>query len=73
MEVQEVSVESKSPEQSGEPDAVARAREFGIDITVLIENLKLMPTESLEKLRHVVAFLEQARWGGDMKRKGDVS
>jgi hypothetical protein len=65
VELQEVSVDDKSPEQSGEPDALARARDFGIDITLLIENLKLTPTERLRKaqavLESVVAFQAEVR------------
>jgi hypothetical protein len=47
--------------------AVERAIEFGIDITLLIENLRLTPTERLQKaqrvLDSVVAFqAEVAAW-----------
>jgi hypothetical protein len=45
--------------------AVERAIEFGIDITLLLENLKLTPTERIRRhqraLESVVAFQEEAR------------
>jgi len=41
--------------------AVGRAIEFGIDISLLIENLKLTPTERLMKLQQVLNSLESFR------------
>ena len=41
--------------------AVERAIEFGIDISLLIENLKLTPTERLQKLQQVLDSLESFR------------
>lgn len=65
VEVQEANVESTSPAHSGEPNAITRARDFGIDITLLIENLKLTPTERLRKaqavLESVVALQAEVR------------
>ena len=45
--------------------AVARAIAFGVDITLLIENLRLTPTERLRRgeefLRSVIAFKEEVQ------------
>lgn len=35
--------------------------EFGIDITLLEENLRLSPTERLEQLRRMVEFSEELK------------
>lgn len=55
--------------EKAEPDAVARAMAYGVDVTLLIENLKRTPTERIENLERWVAFLEQVRRAGEMKRK----
>jgi len=45
--------------------AVARAIAFGVDITLLIENLRLTPTERLRRgeefLKSVIAFKEEVQ------------
>jgi hypothetical protein len=41
--------------------AAARAREFGIDLTLLIQRLKLTPEERLNDLQRVMRDLEEAR------------
>ena len=41
--------------------AVERAREFGIDISLLEENLKRTPTERLEAMVSMLEFVEEAR------------
>jgi hypothetical protein len=50
---------------SPEPDALERAVEFGVDLTLLEENLKLNPTERLRKAQRAIesllAFENQAR------------
>jgi hypothetical protein len=38
---------------------VAAAKEFGIDLTFLIENLGLTPEKRLEKLQEAIAGLEE--------------
>lgn len=44
------------------PDsAAARARDFGIDLTLLIERLKLTPEERLNDLQRAMRDLEEAR------------
>ena len=59
---------SPAPESSPTPSAIERAIAFGVDITLLIENLRLTPTERLRRgeqfLKSVVAFrteVERAR------------
>lgn len=41
--------------------ACARARDFGIDLTLLIRQLKMTPTERLEELQDVMIQLETMR------------
>lgn len=52
--------------------AVERAIEFGIDITLLEQNLKLTPTERIEQLERYVVFLEEVRRAGQVKRQHDA-
>jgi hypothetical protein len=39
--------------------ALRKAEEFGIDLSILVENLRLTPTERLEKLRARILFSEE--------------
>ncbi len=41
--------------------AVERAREYGIDISLLEMNLKRTPTERIEAMISVLEFVEEAR------------
>jgi hypothetical protein len=41
--------------------AAARARDFGIDLTLLIERLKRTPEERLDDLQRVMRSLAEAR------------
>ena len=41
--------------------AAARARDFGIDLTLLVGRLKLTPEERLNDLQRVMRSLEEAR------------
>ena len=41
--------------------AAARARDFGIDLTLLIGQLRLTPEERLDDLQRVMRDLEEAR------------
>lgn len=41
--------------------AVERAKEFGIDISLIVENLKRSPTERLEGMLSMLEFVEEAR------------
>lgn len=45
--------------------------EFGIDITLLEENLRLSPTERLEQLVRMVEFSEELRRAKARKEKSD--
>jgi hypothetical protein len=40
---------------------VREAEEFGIDISLLIENLKLTPTQRLQKLQNQIRFHDELR------------
>lgn len=40
---------------------VAAAKDFGIDLTLLVENLELTPTERLRELDAAQPFLEELR------------
>ena len=42
-------------------NAIDRAREFGIDISLIEENLKRTPTERLEAMISMLEFTEEAR------------
>ena len=41
--------------------AVERAREFGIDISLIEENLKRTPSERLESMISMLEFTDEAR------------
>lgn len=43
---------------------LAAAKEFGIDLTLLLENLALTPTERLQKLWAAGVFYEELRQAG---------
>lgn len=47
---------------------LAAAKEFGVDLTQLLENLALTPTERLQKLCAAQAFYEELRRAGELKR-----
>jgi hypothetical protein len=48
---------------------LAEAKEYGIDLTLLVENLDLSVTERLAKLYAVATFLEQMRRGASTERQ----
>src|SRR5207244_2564031 len=50
-------------------EVLARAEEFGIDLTLLYENLKRTPTERLERHQAALAFLETMREAGRNYRR----
>ena len=60
------------PEEPVAPSAVERAIAFGVDITLLIENLQLTPTERLRRgekfLVSVVAFQEEVRRAKQLRK-----
>ncbi len=38
---------------------ISAAIAAGVDVSILVENLELTPTERLEQLQHVVQFFEE--------------
>lgn len=47
---------------------LASAKEFGIDLTLLLENLAITPTERLQKAFSVAAFHHELRQAGQRHR-----
>jgi hypothetical protein len=47
--------------------AAAAAREFGIDLSLTVENLRLTPRERLEKLDNHLEFIEAVRRASKFK------
>ncbi len=47
---------------------LAAAKEFGIDLAQLVENLALTPTERLQNLCAAQAFYEELRRAGELHR-----
>ncbi len=47
---------------------LAAAKEFGVDLTLLLENLALTPTERLQKLHAAQIFYEELRRAGKRSR-----
>jgi len=43
---------------------LAAAKEYGVDLTLLVENLELSVTERIRKLSSVATFLEKMREAG---------
>ena len=50
------------------PDSkLAEAKEYGIDLTLLVENLNLTISERLRKLYAIATFLEKLRQANSVK------
>ena len=47
---------------------LAEAKEFGIDLTLLLANLKLTPTERAQKFSAGARFMQDLRKAGEMHR-----
>ena len=47
---------------------IAAAKEYGIDLTLLVENLDLTVTQRLRKLYSVTTFLQKVRQGNGAGR-----
>ena len=47
----------------------AAAKEFGIDLTLLVENLRLSPHERLNKLQGAMKFHDRIKRAGEARRK----
>jgi hypothetical protein len=50
--------------------AVERARAFGVDVTLLVENLRLTPRERLRKAQEAARSLAALRAAAETSRKG---
>jgi hypothetical protein len=50
--------------------AVGRARVFGVDISLLVENLRLTPKERLEKAQEAARSLAALQTEAEKSRKG---
>lgn len=53
----------------GAPE-VSAAIAAGVDVSMLVENLRLTPTERLEQLQRVVEFFEELQQAGRRGSKG---
>lgn len=51
------------------PTAVGRARAFGVDISLLVENLRLTPKERLEKAQEAARSLAALQTEAEKSRK----
>jgi len=73
-------METRKIEQFPQSDAIQRAVEYGVDISLLLENLKRTPTERLRKtqraLESVLAFraeVKSSRMMREAKREYDAN
>jgi CMP-N-acetylneuraminic acid synthetase len=44
--------------QKDTEEIIEEAKKYGIDITILLENLKLTPTERIRKYQNILEFVE---------------
>lgn len=64
IDIKENSLSSKAEQRLQNPkpgSAIAAARDFGIDLTLLIERLRLTPEERLRRLQQAMTSLSQIR------------
>ena len=65
--------DQSNPTPASEKSAVERAIEFGIDVTLLIENLRLTPTERVmraqQALNSVLAFQAEVKRSRERKSR----
>ncbi len=66
-------MDKQTDDQVSSSDAIQRAIEYGVDITLLQENLKRTPTERLESFQHWLAFAEEIRRAGEVSRRSDAA
>lgn len=66
-------MDRSNPKRMSEPDAIQRALEYGVDITLLTENLKRTPAERIENFQRWLAFAEEIRRAGEMSRRSDAA
>jgi hypothetical protein len=48
---------------------IAAAKEYGVDLTLLVENLCLTPTERMQKHQGARRLFAELRRAGDLKRR----
>lgn len=48
---------------------IAAAKEFGVDLNSLVENLRLEPQERIEKLQRAMRFISEVRKQGELARQ----
>ena len=65
-------MEKPSRENVEESDAIQRAIEYGVDISLLKENLRRTPAERIERLERVLEFMQEVRRAGQVKRGRDA-
>jgi hypothetical protein len=53
--------------------AAARAVEFGIDLTLTLENLRLTPEERIHQLDHFILAVEELQTPGGERESKDAS
>jgi hypothetical protein len=64
-------VGEKAPSPDAVPlTAVERARAFGVDISLLVKNLRLTPKERLEKAQEAARSLAALQTEAERSRKG---
>ena len=56
-----------------EPSAIKQAEEYGVDISLLIENLRRSPTERLRRHQAMLEFVAELRRAGQKKRGGGTT
>ena len=47
---------------------IAAAKEFGVDLNSLVENLRLEPQERIDKLQRAMRFIAEVRKQGEIAR-----
>ncbi|MDE3090069.1 MAG: hypothetical protein KGJ80_11865 [Chloroflexota bacterium] len=65
-------MERSKPQSVGEPDAIQRAIEYGVDISLLRENLRRTPAERIENAARWSAFLDGMEQGGAANEQNGV-
>ncbi len=50
---------------------IAKAKEFGVDLTLLVENLRKTPQERINDLQSAMRFIDEIQRAGELARKAD--
>lgn len=61
--------EIESRQEVNESSAIKQALAYGIDITLLIENLRRSPTERLRRHHAMLEFVEELRRAGERRKE----